>query len=50
MSERETVLEWTLQPGTGKAFEVRAGQILRIEQIEGGQCVDFNCFNLHIPD
>ena len=21
--------------------------ILRIEQVEGGQCVDFNCFNLH---
>lgn len=40
-------LEWTLQPGTGKAFEVRAGQVLRIAQIEGGQCADFNCFNLH---
>jgi uncharacterized protein YcgI (DUF1989 family) len=23
------------------------GQILRIAQIEGGQCADFNCFNLH---
>jgi uncharacterized protein YcgI (DUF1989 family) len=40
-------LELILQPGTGKALEVRAGQVLRIEQIEGGQCVDFNCFNLH---
>lgn len=36
-----------LEPGTGKAVELRAGQILRIEQIEGGQCVDFNAFNLH---
>jgi len=36
-----------LEPGTGKAIELRAGQILRIEQIEGGQCVDFNAFNLH---
>ncbi|OEO28635.1 hypothetical protein VW23_004140 [Devosia insulae DS-56] len=36
-----------LQPGTGKAFELLAGQILRIEQVEGGQCVDFNAFNLH---
>ena len=34
-------------PGTGKAVEVRAGQVLRIEQVDGGQCVDFNCFNLH---
>jgi uncharacterized protein len=36
-----------MQPGTGKAVEVYAGQILRISQIEGQQCVDFNCFNLH---
>ncbi|MCO8274001.1 urea carboxylase-associated family protein [Actinoplanes sp. TRM 88003] len=34
-----------LQPGTGKAFEVAAGQVLRIEQIEGHQCVDLNVFN-----
>jgi len=47
MSGRELIAEWTLQPGTGKAVEVRAGQILRIEQVEGGQCVDFNAFNLH---
>ena len=47
MSSRQLVAEWVLQPGTGKAVEVRAGQILRIEQVEGGQCVDFNAFNLH---
>ena len=47
MIGREVLSELTLQPGTGKALEVRAGQILRIEQIDGGQCVDFNCFNLH---
>ena len=44
---RAAVFEWTMLPGTGKAVEVRAGQILRIEQTDGGQCVDFNCFNLH---
>jgi uncharacterized protein YcgI (DUF1989 family) len=44
---RRLAFELTLQPGTGKALEVRAGQILRIEQVEGSQCVDFNCFNLH---
>lgn len=44
---RELLLEHVLQPGTGKALEVMAGQVLRIEQVEGGQCVDFNCFNLH---
>lgn len=43
----QVLSEVVLQPGTGKAFEVKRGQVLRIEQIEGGQCVDFNCFNLH---
>src|SRR5471030_2897463 len=47
MSAREVLSEWVMQPGTGKAIELLAGQILRIEQVEGLQCVDFNCFNLH---
>lgn len=47
MSARELIAEWVLQPGTGKAIEVPAGHVLRIEQIDGGQCVDFNAFNLH---
>jgi hypothetical protein len=46
MSERRPISEFVLEPGTGKALEIRKGQILRIEQIHGGQCVDFNCFNL----
>ena len=46
--ERRTVLEETvLEAGTGKAFQVRAGQILRVEQVTGDQCVDLNVFNLH---
>lgn len=44
---RRLRFEQVIEPGTGKAVEVRAGQILRIAQTEGGQCVDFNCFNLH---
>jgi uncharacterized protein YcgI (DUF1989 family) len=47
MSARRALFEWTMQPGTGKAIELRAGQILRIAQVDGQQCVDFNCFNLH---
>src|SRR3954454_10056564 len=38
---------WQIDPGTGKAIEARAGQVLRVEQIEGGQCVDLNVFSLH---
>lgn len=44
---RTEVFSHRLEPGTGKAIELRAGQILRIEQVAGGQCVDFNAFNLH---
>lgn len=47
MSGRRLVAQWVLQPGTGKAIEIPAGHILRIEQVVGGQCVDFNAFNLH---
>lgn len=43
---REKLLEFVLEPGTGKALELKKGQIIRLEQIEGGQCLDFNCFNL----
>ncbi|WP_291056669.1 urea carboxylase-associated family protein [Herbiconiux sp.] len=46
-ASRELLEEFVLEPGTGKAIEVRAGELLRIEQIAGAQCVDFNCFNLH---
>ncbi|WP_269584700.1 urea carboxylase-associated family protein [Roseibium sp. Sym1] len=44
---RRLIEERILEPGTGKAFELRKGQVLRIEQAVGNQCVDFNCFNLH---
>lgn len=47
MTARKVISEWLMQPGTGKAVELLAGQILRIEQAEGLQCVDFNAFNLH---
>jgi uncharacterized protein YcgI (DUF1989 family) len=47
MTSRAIISECVIQPGTGKAIELLKGQILRIEQVEGGQCADFNCFNLH---
>jgi len=46
-SRRELLASHILEPGTGKALELMKGQVLRIEQVEGGQCADFNCFNLH---
>ncbi|MCA1453589.1 urea carboxylase-associated family protein [Bradyrhizobium sp. BRP22] len=46
-SQRKVLQEITIEPGTGKALELRRGQVLRIEQTVGHQCADFNCFNLH---
>jgi uncharacterized protein YcgI (DUF1989 family) len=37
----------TLQPVSGKAVPLYKGEVMRITQVGGEQCVDFNCFNLH---
>lgn len=38
---------FVLEPVSGKALPVYKGEVLRIIQEVGGECVDFNCFNLH---
>lgn len=43
----EKRLEVVLEPVTGKAVPVHRGEVLRLEQLVGGTCVDFNAFNLH---
>ena len=47
MTARSVISEYVMEPGTGKAIELLKGQILRVEQVQGGQCADFNAFNLH---
>jgi hypothetical protein len=39
--------ELVIPPITGKAIPVYAGEVLRIRQVEGGTCVDYNAYNLH---
>ena len=39
--------DFVMQPVSGKALPVYEGETIRIVQEVGGQCVDFNCFNLH---
>lgn len=39
--------DFTLQPVSARALPVYRGEVLRIIQVDGGQCVDFNAFNLH---
>src|ERR1700730_5941161 len=43
----ERRLQATLRPVSGRAVPVYRGEVLRISQVEGGQCIDFNAFNLH---
>lgn len=38
--------ELVLRPVSGKALPVKAGEVLRINQVDGEQCVDFNAFSL----
>jgi len=40
-------LNIVFKPVEGKAIPMQAGEVLRITQLGNGQCVDFNCFNLH---
>ncbi len=40
-------VDLVLQPVSGKAFPVYRGEVFRVIQEVGGQCIDFNCFNLH---
>ena len=40
-------VDFILEPVSGKAVPVYKGEVLRIVQVGDGQCVDFNCFNLH---
>jgi uncharacterized protein len=39
--------DYVMQPMSGKATPVLRGEVLRIIQLGGEQCVDFNAFNLH---
>src|SRR5205085_1107583 len=39
--------ELVLEPVTGKALPVLQGEVLRMVQEDGEQCVDLNAFNLH---
>jgi uncharacterized protein YcgI (DUF1989 family) len=38
--------ELVIPPVTGKAVPVYAGEVLRVSQVEGGTCVDYNAYNL----
>lgn len=43
----ELVSQFVIPKKTGKAFEVYKGQVMKIIEVEGGQCADMNIFNLH---
>ena len=39
--------EQILEPGEGKAIPLLRGEVLHMTQLVGGQCIDFNGYNLH---
>lgn len=39
--------EITIEPKSGKAVEVKRGQVLRVEDMDGSQVADFVCFSLN---
>ena len=43
----DIIHEEILEPVTGRALPMKLGQTLHVTLIDGPQCVDFNCFNLH---
>ena len=47
MEYGQSLLQFTMQPVSGKAVPLKAGQTLHITLVEGPQCVDFNCFSQH---
>lgn len=46
---RTLVHQLTVPIRTGRAWEVRAGQVCRIVAVDGAQVGDFNCWNRHNP-
>lgn len=46
---RRTLERLRVSPRSGRAWQVRAGQVCRITAVEGPQVGDFNCWNLHNP-
>lgn len=48
-ADRTLVDQLTVPVRSGRAWQVRAGQVLRISTPEGPQVGDFNCWNLHDP-
>ncbi|MFQ5914431.1 MAG: DUF1989 domain-containing protein [Nitrospinota bacterium] len=47
MKKRKLVRDFILGPAMGKALPLFRGQVLRVQQVGDGQCLDFNAFNLH---
>ena len=48
-AQRTLIEEFVVPIRSGRAWEVRAGQLCRIVVVEGPQVADFNAWNLHNP-
>lgn len=46
----EPLVDINIQPGTARAYEVRAGQFIQIVDVKGRECSDFQAFSLRALD
>ena len=46
----EPLVDINIQPGTARAYEVRAGQFIHIVDVKGRECSDFQAFSLRALD
>ena len=44
------LLDFNIQPGTARAYEVKAGQLVQVVDVKGRECTDFQAFSLRALD
>ena len=46
----DALLDLNIQPGSARAYEVKAGQLIHIIDVKGRECTDFQAFSLRALD
>ena len=46
----DPMIDLNIQPGTVRAYEVRAGQFIQVVDVKGRECTDFQAFSLRALD
>ena len=46
----DPLIDFNIQPGTARSYEVRAGQFIQVVDVKGRECTDFQAFSLRALD